>query len=141
MGPAWPLLSLQRERGLLGHPASDIHDWLYAEGYVGQDGPGTVNHRWDGLVPQLWLNIHQTAWLGGHGSPDAYGVFANIHPGAGRWDAGHPSPIQLYTTPGVKGSWYTPRSEAEHCVLSYTPHAESMDLAGKLLSQFAPEFQ
>lgn len=142
LNPAWPLISLQRERSLLGSPAEDIHAWLYALGYVGQDGPGTVNHRWDGLAVQLWLCVHQTAWIAGFGEDEAYGLSLNLRPGAARWEGPAKAvPIQLYTAPNVKGEIYTPTCMAEHVVYSYTPHLEALPLAGQLLHQFAPEFE
>ncbi len=141
LNPAWPLLSMQRERSLLGVKADDVHDYLFALGYVGQDGAGTKNERWNGLAVQLWLCIHQTAWIAGFGLGAAYGVQLNLRPTARRWDSRFPSKIQLYTAPNVRGDLYLPKSLSEHVVLTYTPHAEALPRAGELLHQFVPEFE
>lgn len=140
-GPAWVLISLQRERSLLGLKATDVHDYLYALGYVGQDGPGTKNPRWNGLIPQTWLCVHQSAWLAGFGSGDQYGVLQQIRPEARRWNPNNPSPIQLYSAPNVKDKVIIPASLTEHVVYSYTPHAEAMPKASEYLHDFAPEFE
>lgn len=140
LNPAWALVSLQRERSLLGRLSENLQDWLYAFGYVGHDGAGTINPRWNGLVPQLWLCIHQSAWIGGFGAPECYGVQRNLRPGATRWNPLQPSRIQLYEAATVRGAIVTPASRAEHLILTYTPHAESIPKAGQLLEQFAPEF-
>lgn len=141
LNPAWVLISLQRERSLEGKAATDVHDWLYALGYVGQDGPGTKNERWNGLAVQIWLCIHQTAWIAGFGLGEAYGVNANVRPGATRWNPNNPQKIQLYTAPDVKGPVITPGSMHQHVVLTYTPHAEAEDRAGQLLHEVCPEFE
>lgn len=140
LNPAWTLISLQRERSLLGKLSTDIHDWLYAFGYVGHDGAGTINPKWNGLVPQLWLCIHQSAWISSFGLPECYGVKENLRPGATRWNPRRPAPIQLYGAPNVKDKLYTPASLPEHLILTYTPHAEAVAKAGQILQQFAPEF-
>ncbi len=141
LNPAWVMISLQRERSLLGKKADGIHDFLYAFGYVGQDGPGTRNERWNGLTPQAWLCIHQSAWIAGFGSIDAYGVKENLHPTAARWNPSHPSPIQLFKAPNVKGDLYVPCNLAEHVILTYTPHMEAISSASSILHQFSPEFE
>lgn len=137
LNPAWPLISLQRERSLLGKLATSPSDWDFACGYVGQDAPGTKNKRWNGLVNQLWLCIHQTAWLAGFGVPDNYGVKENLHPRAPRWIPAHDQPIKLLD---VEPRVVTPCNIAEHVIYTYTPHAEAFPRAGQLLSQFVAEF-
>jgi hypothetical protein len=141
LNPAWVLLSLQRERGLLQRPAAALHDWQYALGYVGQDGPGQANPRWNGLAVQLWLCVHQTAWIAGFGPAEAYGMAANLRPGASRWNPAAPTSIQLYGAPGVPAQPYTPAALHEHVILTYTPHLDELVLAGQLLHDNAPEFE
>lgn len=138
--PAWWLVSLERERGLLRTLSTNPHDWLYALGYVGQDGAGTVNPRWNGLIPQSWLCIHQTAWIAGFGQPSNYGVLDNLHPHAARWNANNPEPIQLYSSPNVKDKTVVPTSLSQHVILSYTPHAQAEDVADNILKRDLPEF-
>lgn len=142
ISPAVPLMSLERERSLLGRLSTDSHDYLYACGYVGKDGPGTVNHRWDGLVTQLFLCIRQSGWIAGVGPKEAFGVLASLWPTVGeRWTTSHPmQPIQLYSSPTTPAGTYVPKTLAEHWSLTYTPHKESPATNATILEQFAPEF-
>lgn len=142
LNPAWCLVSLQRERSLLGKKATSIQDFIYAFGYVGQDAPGQKNPRWNGLFPQLWLCVHQSAWIAGIGSSSNYGVTENLRPGARRWfSPAAAQPIQLYSAPGMLDKMIVPTSMKQHVILTYTPHAAAEDTADQCLHQFAPEFE
>ena len=142
VNPAVPLISLQRERSLLGRKSENPQDFVFACGYVGKDGPGTVNERWNGLTVQLFLCIRQSGWISGVGPKEAYGVLASLWPGVGeRWTVAHPmQPIQLYDSASQPAGTYVPKTLAEHWSLTYTPHKEAPATNGAILEQFVSEF-
>lgn len=131
--PIWPLVSLQRERSLLGR-AGGIRDFDFAEGVVGQDKPGSVNETWNGLPTQLLLSIRTAAWLGGIGPRANFGYRIGLWPSAARWDAlqqgGGVGPVQLYNDQHESSGFHQAKTMAEYIQLKFTPHLEVLETNG-----------
>ena len=142
ISPVVPLMALERERSLLGNKSTNPHDFTFACGYVGHDGPGTVNPRWNGLIVQLFLCIRQAGWVAGVGPAEMFGYLQSIWPTVGeRWTTSHPmQAIQLYGAPNLETEKYVPKILAEHVCLTYTPHVEALAVNAKIVEQFIPEF-
>lgn len=145
VNPAWVLVGLQRERGLYTKPAT-AHDFDFALGFVGKDGPGTVNELWNGLEQQIILCARGTGWLMGRGNN--YGWRPGLAPTVRRWVPGQPQHIQLLGDDhlpakgpdGILLPSHLCADLAEWVQLSYTPHAQVLDLNQSILERWAPEF-
>lgn len=134
VSPLWVLVSLQRERSILGRLASST-DLDYACGVTGQDGPGMANPLWKGLGTQVYMSARTIAWLAGIGKPEAFGYRPGLWPSEKRWepvDAIHGKPVNLLDTPP---SIHTARSRAEYAQLAFTPHIKVLDTNGEILAE------
>ena len=137
INPAWLLIGLQRERSLFGQEG-DEKDFNFAEGFVGKDGPGTVNERWDGLPTQLFLAARGTAWLACRGFN--FGWRGGIAPSVPRWRVGSHNQIMLLGDDHQETGMHECETMAEFVQLSYTPHLKVLDVNHSILEQWAPEF-
>lgn len=125
--PIMPLIAMQRERSLLGQPA-DAKDYDFALGVVGQDAPGTVNERWNGLPTQIFLGIRAMAWLGNIGPLANFGWRPGIAPSKPRWSDKGPNEIQLYSETSTEaGVPYRCSDRTRYVQLSFTPHLGVLD--------------
>ncbi len=147
INPAWVLVSLQRERSLFGQEG-DERDFDFAQGFVGQDAPGTANTRWNGLPTQIFLAARGAGWLSGRG--EGFGWRPGLRSaGVRRWQEGKENTVQLLgadhqaAKDPKTGKVLPPHvcgSVAEYIQLMYTPHLEVLGVNQSILSQWAPEF-
>ncbi len=139
VNPGWVLMSFQRERSLLGQVA-DERDFDFAQGVVGQDGPGTVNKRWNGLPNQIFLSARTVGWLSGRGSN--FGYRSGLQPSAQRWTGTyHRNTVRLYGTDNKPtADLHICKTVAEFVQLSFTPHLEVLETNGKIMRDWCPLF-
>lgn len=124
--PIMPLVAMQRERSLLGQPA-DARDYDFALGVVGQDAPGTVNERWNGLPTQIFLGVRSMAWLANIGPGANFGWRPGISPTKRRWSNTEENNVRLYTSDNREGELYRCADRAVYTQLCFTPHLEVLD--------------
>lgn len=131
VSPLWILVSIQRERSILGQLA-DSTDLMYACGVVNQDEAGTANPLWLGLATQIFMGARTAAWLAGIGPQEAFGYRKGLWPTPGRWG-------MTDSLLGKKIELRTPRttvrasSASEYMQLSYTPHLDVLTTNGNIL--------
>lgn len=97
INPIWILVSLQRERSLLGKHGEE-RDFDFAQGFVGQHGPGTKSESWDGLPSQIQLSARCSSWSLGRRPTESFrrGSHLGILPSWSRWN-GSGIEIDLYS--------------------------------------------
>jgi hypothetical protein len=128
VSPLWLLVSLQRERSILGKLA-DSDDLNIACGVTNQDEPGMANPLWSGLATQIFMCAKSAAWLGGIGSDDAFGYRDGLWPSAPRWPRFRMVDLKEPQMSHVCGTM------AEYVQLSYTPHYPVLEANSKILNE------
>lgn len=125
--PIWPLISLQRERSLLGTPGK-IRDYDYATGFVGQDTPGTADPKKNGLPTQIFHCVRAAAWSANIGPRANFGYRLGIWPTAAtRWRDDAQNSINLLDKNHNAAGTRVALNRAEKIQLDFTPHLEVMD--------------
>ena len=137
VNPAWVLVSLQRERSLLGQKGED-HDFDFAQGVVGQDSPGSVNERWNGLPTQIMLSVECAAWLGGIGLSSNFGYRPGLWPTQPRWPYG--KVVKLYDSDHKPIGFHNCLSLEEYVQLSFTPHLEVIGINANIYERWVKPF-
>lgn len=138
--PIWPLVSLQRERGLFGK-AGAARDFDFAQGVVGQDEAGTLNETWNGLPTQVVMGIRSLAWSCNIGMRGNFGYRAGLWPGWQRWVDGAQNTVQLYNEKHEKTQLYLCQNRAQFGQLKFTPHLDVLDVNGGIYQgRIAPFF-
>ncbi len=147
VNPAVILVAFEREQSLLSRERPQSA-WRYACGVVGQDGPGTVNPRWDGLPTQILLCAELNAWYIGQGPDSNFGYRPGLWPSAsGRWP-GHKT-VDIYDAHhNVILKNRVCASASEYAQLIFTPHlglggpedTNTLDVNAAILAQYVPAF-
>lgn len=125
--PIMPLVAMQRERSLLGKQAESEQDFNFALGVVGQDTPGTVNERWNGLPTQILLAVRTMAWLADIGPASNFGFRPGIAPTHERWNYKTQNLVRLYNSDSTPGGLANCPEQATYVQLCFTPHLEVLD--------------
>jgi hypothetical protein len=137
ISPGWVFTCLQRERSLLGKDASE-RDFDFAAGVVGQDGPGTINERWNGLPSQIMRAVRLSAWFAGNGPmPRRKGLEPSKE---ARWQDGCPNSLELLDDKGKSLGLYNAKSKAEYVQLQFTPHLDVLNKNDLIYYKWAPLF-
>lgn len=137
INPGWVFTCLQRERSLLGKEGSD-RDFDFAAGVVGQDGPGTVNERWNGFPSQILRAVRLSAWLAGVSAPPRR---KGLNPSSeARWQDGQANRVDMLDPKGRPVGAYTAQNRAEYVQLQFTPHMEVLATNGSIFEKWCPLF-
>lgn len=148
VSPLAVLVAFQRERSLFTLEAGpDSHSWQYACGVVGQDGPGTTNHRWDGLLNQILICAELHAWCMGAGSDSNFGYRPGLWPSAAkRWPRANT--VTILDENGKSVKEHTCETAAEYAQLIFTPHlglggpcdTHTLDVNAKIAAAYCGAF-
>lgn len=137
INPGWVFTCLQRERSLLGKEATE-RDFDFAAGVVGQDSPGTVNERWNGLPSQIMRSVRLSAWFAGNGPmPRRKGLEPSRE---ARWQNGLANNVELLDDKGKFFGKYKAKNVAEYVQLQFTPHLEVLNKNDLIYAKWAPLF-
>jgi hypothetical protein len=122
VSPLIPLMAFEREQSLLTQVRDPLSEaWQHACGVVGQDGPGTVNHRWDGLMTQIFLVCMLHAWYMGIGPDQNFGYRQGLWPtAAGRWERN--TSVMILDENHKSKALHLCDCAAEYAQLTFTPH-------------------
>lgn len=135
--PGWVFTCLQRERSLLGKEGSD-RDFDFAAGVVGQDGPGTVNERWNGFPSQILRAVRLSGhFAGASGHPRRKGLEPSRE---SRWMEGCPNSVDMLDPKGLPIGPYTCKTRAEYVQLQFTPHMEVLATNAAIYEKWCPLF-
>ena len=136
VNPGWVFTCMQRERSLLGKEATD-RDFDFALGVVGQDGPGTVNERWNGLPSQILRAVRLSAYWAGTWKPRRKGLEPSKE---AVFVDGCPNPVDMLDKIGRPIGAYNVKDKAEYIQLQFTPHMEVLATNNAIYQKWAPLF-
>ncbi len=137
INPGWVFTCLQRERSLFGKEGTD-RDFDFAAGVVGQDGPGTVNARWNGLPSQILRSVRLSAHFADMSAlPRRKGLAPSSE---ARWQDGCPNTVDMLDAKGLPIGAYKAKDRAEYVQLQFTPHMEVLATNASIYEKWATPF-
>lgn len=144
VNPIWPLISLQRERSLLGQKG-DEKDFDFANGYVGRHAPGTENTSWNGLGTQIKLGLRTASWTMGKRPSICFrrGSIEGKLPDWERWSGANKIALLRNKPPYDVVAQHVCGSMAEYVQLRFTPSEtweELLDTNGAIYEKWIKPF-